>query len=279
VIGGGPVGVELGQMMSRYGARVTIVEGAERLLAREDESVGHSLAELLRAEGIELRLGTQAKRAAQAGDEISVELESGERLTAERLLIAVGRKPRVDGIGLDAVGIAPGKGGAIEVDEHCQAGDGVWAVGDVTGVAPFTHVAAYQASVAGAHILGDPRPADYRAVPRVVFCDPEVAAVGLTPAGARERGLRTTSASIDLSDVDRTETYGRDLTGHLGVLADVDRGVLVGAWAVGPLASEWIHSLVVAVRAEVPIAVLRDTIMQFPTFSEAIAGAVSRLRL
>jgi len=278
VLGGGPVGVELGQMLSRYGAQVTIVQGAERLLAREHESVGDQLAHLLRGEGIDVRLGIHADAAEAAGGEVRMHLESGEWLSAERLLVAVGRKPRVEGIGLGEVGVAPGTQG-IAVDQHCRAADGVWAVGDVTGVSPFTHVAAYQAAIACADILGAPRPADYRAIPRVVFCDPEVATVGLTPDGARERGIRSQIASVDLSEVDRTETYGRDLKGHLGVLADADRRVVVGAWAVGPLASEWIHGLVIAIKAEVPIDVLRDTIVQFPTFSEAIITAVRRLDL
>jgi pyruvate/2-oxoglutarate dehydrogenase complex dihydrolipoamide dehydrogenase (E3) component len=279
VLGGGPVGVELGQMLSRYGARVTIVEGEERLLSREHVSVGDQLGELLRAEGIDLKLGVKAKRAARDGDGIALELESGERLSAEKLLIAVGRTPRVDGIGLEQAGIEPGERGNIEVDERCRTGEGVWAVGDVTGVSQFTHVAAYQARIVVADILGKPRTADYSAVPRVVFCDPEVAAVGLTPGQAAQKGLQTATSTVDLSGVDRTETYGRDLSGHMGVVADADRGVLVGAWAVGPLTSEWIHALVVAIRAEVPIAVLRDTIAQFPTFSEAMATAVEELDL
>jgi pyruvate/2-oxoglutarate dehydrogenase complex dihydrolipoamide dehydrogenase (E3) component len=154
----------------------------------------------------------------------------------------------------------------------------VWAVGDVTGVAPFTHVAAYQARIACADILdANRRPADYKAVPRVVFTDPEVAAVGLTPAQAEEKGVHTATATVDLSEVDRTETYGKGLAGHLGVLADTDRQVLVGAWAVGPLTSEVIHALVVAVNAQVPLAILRDTMPQFPTFSEAIQTAVEAL--
>lgn len=278
VLGGGPVGVELGQMLSRYGARVTMIEGAERLLAREDASVGGRLADLLRAEDVELHLGEHATRARATDGEITLELESGHEVTAQRLVVAVGRDPRVDDIGLERVGIEPGPRG-IAVDGHCRAAEGVWAVGDVTGISPFTHVAAYQAQIACADMLGDARIADYRAIPRVVFCDPEVAAVGLTPDQAKERGLRTVTADVDLSEVDRTETYGRGLSGHLGVLADAERAVLVGAWAVGPLASEWIHALVLAVKAEVPVSVLRDTVMQFPTFSEAIATAVGRLDL
>ena len=278
VLGGGPVGVELGQMLSRYGAEVTLVEGAERLLGREEPSVGDQLAELMGAEGIGLRLGKKAEAVEATDGGVAVTLDDGERIEAERLVVAVGRKPRVEEIGLDQVGIEPGERG-IEVDEHCRAADGVWAVGDVTGISPFTHVASYQAGIACDHILGNPRSADYRAVPRVVFCDPEVAAVGLTPAAAEEKGLRTTTGTVELSKTDRTETYGRDLEGHLGLLADVDRQVLIGAWAVGPLASEWIHSLVLAIKAEVPIAVLRDTIVQFPTFSELIPSAIAKLDL
>lgn len=278
VLGGGPVGIELGQLLSRFGARVTIVEAADRLLAREESSVSERLAELLSGEGIELRIGRSAEAVERSGEGVAVRLDDGERLEAERLVMAVGRTPRTDGIGLETVGIEPGERG-IEVDEHCRAADGVWAIGDVTGVSPFTHVASYQAQIACADILGEPRRADYRAVPRVVFCDPEVAAVGLTPQGAEEQGLRTVRATVDLASVDRTETYGRGLSGHLGVLADADRELLVGAWAVGPLASEWIHSVVLAIKAEVPIAVLRDTIIQFPTFSEAIGAAVGKLEL
>ena len=279
VLGGGPVGLELGQIFSRYGAEVTIVEAADRLLPREAPAVGEQLLESLTEEGITVRLGLSADAVEQTDGGVSVRLAGGEQLAAERLVLAAGRTPRVGGIGLDSVGIEPGKAG-IEVDEHCRAAEGVWAVGDVTGVSPFTHVAAYQAAIACADILGDdPRPADYRAIPRVVFTWPEAAAVGLTPDQAEERGLETTVATADLARVDRTETYGQGLGGVLGVLADTRREVLVGAWAVGPLASEWIHTLVLAIKAEVPVRVLRDTVMQFPSFSEAIVTAVRRLEL
>ena len=278
VLGGGPVGVELGQMLARYGATVTIVESAPRLLVRENASVGELLAELLREQdGIDVRVGEKAVKVEPEGDGVAVTLDGGDRISAERLVVAVGRTPRTEGIGLDAVGIESGDKG-IEVDEFCRAAEGVWAVGDVTGVAPFTHVAGYQARIACADILDDNRrPADYKAVPRVVFTDPEVAAVGLTPDQASHTDMRTATATVDLSEVDRTETYGKDLSGHLGVLADTDRQVLVGAWAVGPLTSEVIHSLVVAINAQVPLAILRDTIPQFPTFSEAIQTAVEQL--
>jgi dihydrolipoamide dehydrogenase len=165
----------------------------------------------------------------------------------------------------------------IKTDHRCRAAPGVWAVGDVTGVAPFTHVASYQARVTVADIQGQEVRADYRAIPRVVFSDPEAAAVGLTPAQAQDAGLDTIEVVVGLDELDRTETYGRDLTGCLGLLADRRQQVLVGAWAVGPLAGEWIHSAVIAVKAEVPLAVLRDTVIQFPTFSEAMQVAAEKL--
>jgi dihydrolipoamide dehydrogenase len=265
-------------MLARFGAQVTIVEGAPRLLSREHPSVGDQLAELLREQdAIDVRVGVRATKVERDGDGVAVTLDGGDRITAERLVVAVGRRPRTEDIGLDTVGIEPGDKG-IEVDGFCRAADGVWAIGDVTGIAPFTHVAGYQARIACADILDDDRrPADYKAVPRVVFTDPEVAAVGLTPDQAEEHDIHTATATVDLADVDRTETYGKGLSGHLGVLADTDRQVLVGAWAVGPLTSEVIHSLVVAVNAQVPLSILRDTIPQFPTFSEAIQTAVEQL--
>jgi pyruvate/2-oxoglutarate dehydrogenase complex dihydrolipoamide dehydrogenase (E3) component len=279
VLGGGPVGIELGQMLSRYGAKVTLVESAERLLSREDPEVGELIREHFLAEGIDVRVGVRAEAVERDGDAVKVRLEGGDTVRAERLVVAVGRKPRLEGIGLEEAGVTTGDKG-IEVDDHCRAAAGIWAVGDVTGVAPFTHVAAYQSGVATDAILGRAdRPADYRAIPRVVFCAPEVAAVGLTAAQAEEQGLRVASATVEMSEVDRTETYGKGLSGKMGVLADAGRGVLVGAWAVGPLASEWIHALVIAIKAEVPVTVLRDTVMQFPTFSEAIGTAVGRLEL
>lgn len=276
VLGGGPVGVELGQMLSRYGSRVAIVEAADRLLAREHPKVGETLSTALCQEGIELRLRAKAQRVESAAGGVRVGLDDRTSLEAERLLVAVGRQPRVEGIGLDAAGVDCGERG-IKVDSRCRAAEGIWAVGDVTGVAQFTHVAAYQARIVAADILGQDVRADYRAVPRVVFSDPEVAAVGLTPEQATEAGLEVIEATVDLSELDRTETYGRNIDGQLGLIADRAREVLLGAWAVGPLASEWIHTAVLAIKAEIPLDVVRDTIMQFPTFSEGMQMAAERL--
>jgi pyruvate/2-oxoglutarate dehydrogenase complex dihydrolipoamide dehydrogenase (E3) component len=265
VLGGGPVGVELGQMLARFGARTTIVEALPRLLARETPEVGDRLGELLRAEGIEVRLGAKAVRV----EANRVHLDDGSGVEGDRLVVAVGRKPRTDDLGLETVGIEPTDGGTLAVDAHCCAGDGLWAVGDVTGVAQFTHVAAYQAGVAVADMLGTPREADYRAVPRVVFTDPEVAAVGETPEQARERGADVAVVTGDLADLDRTETYGHDLSGGYGLVADRAASQVLGAWAVGPLASEWIHPMALAISARIPLDLVGDGMAQFPTFAEA----------
>jgi pyruvate/2-oxoglutarate dehydrogenase complex dihydrolipoamide dehydrogenase (E3) component len=269
VLGGGPVGVELGQMLARFGARTTIVEAAPRLLARETPAVGDLLGELLQGEGIVLRTGAEAARVEAVGAGVRAHIDGGPPVEGQRLVVAVGRRPRTDGLGLESVGVKTAADGGVLVDAHCRAGDGMWAIGDVTGVAQFTHVASYQARIAVDDILGRPREADYRAVPRVVFSDPEVAAVGETPHQARERGAEVATATGTLSDLDRTETYGRDLDGIYGVVADRDAGVLVGAWAVGPLASEWIHPMALAIRARVPLDVVGDGMAQFPTFAEA----------
>lgn len=277
VLGGGPVGVELGQMLARFGARTTIVEAAPRLLARETTAVSELLGELLEGDGIAVRTGAKADGVEPAGAGVRVRLDAGDPVEAERLVVAVGRKPRTEGLGLDSLGIEPAEGGVVAVDAHCRAGERVWAVGDVTGVAPFTHVASYQARVAVDDILGRPRDADYRAVPRVVFSDPEVAAVGETPEQARERGVEVTTATGALSDLDRTETYGYDLEGAYGVAADSGAGIVVGAWAVGPLASEWIHPMALAIQARVPLRVLGESMAQFPTFAEAWPTAAREL--
>jgi pyruvate/2-oxoglutarate dehydrogenase complex dihydrolipoamide dehydrogenase (E3) component len=267
VLGGGPVGVEMAQALTRLGAEVTLVEAEDRLLAREAAPVGETLAEALGEEGVELRLGALAEAAAQGGKGYVLTLKGGEELTAERLLVATGRKPNVE-IGLDAVGIEPGKRG-IEVDERLRAGDGVWAIGDVTGIMPFTHVGKYQARIAAKDMLGEQARADYRAVPRVVFTDPQVAAVG-EPDGDR-------TGTAELKALARTSTYARngEARGFLTLVSDGTK--LTGAYAVGPEAGDWMGQATLAVRAGVPLDLLRDTIQPFPTFSEAFASALADL--
>lgn len=278
LLGGGAVGVETGQMLSRLGSSVAIVEPGPRLLPGEDPQVGEWLGRCFREEGIDVLLGAEATAVRREGPATRVTLETGESRLVERVVVCTGRRARVDDIGLESVGIVPGDSG-IEVDERCRAGEGVWAVGDVTGVGQFTHVAAYQGRIAAADILGEPVSADYSAVPRSVFCDPEVAAVGLTASGAREQGIDVAVASISLGDLERATTYGRDIDGIVGVIADRRAAVLVGAHGVGPLASEWMGLAVLAIRARVPVAQLREVILQFPTFSEGLLSAVRQLEL
>jgi pyruvate/2-oxoglutarate dehydrogenase complex dihydrolipoamide dehydrogenase (E3) component len=276
VLGGGPVGVELAQMLRRFGSRVTLVHSMSRLLEREHHSVGKLLAELLEAEGISVHTDTQAVSLATPqgrSGPVSMAMRGGAEITAQQLVIAIGRSPRVQDLGLEEAGVLVGERG-IEIDASCRAAEGIWAIGDVTGIAPFTHVAAYQARIAAAGILGERAHADYSAVPRVVFGDPEVACVGQVPDTHADGML---IAQGDLSTIDRTETYGRGLRGHLGLLADRERRILLGAWSIGPLASEWIHQAALAIKAQVPLAVLADSVMQFPTFSELFGELVREL--
>ncbi|MGD9571411.1 MAG: NAD(P)/FAD-dependent oxidoreductase [Thermoleophilia bacterium] len=277
VLGAGPVGVEIGQALARYGAAVTIADPADRPLPAEDPAVGDLLSRRLRGDGIDVLCGNEAVAVARDGDGVRVTFADGATRRAARLVVAAGRSPRVEGIGLETVGVTPDATG-IPVDDRCRAADGVWALGDVTGAGLFTHVAAYQGRIAAADILGEgDLRADYSAVPRAVFCDPEVAAVGLTAARARDEGRDVATATVDLADIERASTYGRDVGGLVGVVADRGAGVLVGAHAVGPLASEWIHLAVLAVRARVPLPVVADVIAQFPTFAEALVAAVRAL--
>jgi dihydrolipoamide dehydrogenase len=277
IIGGGAVGIELSQFLARFGSRVTLVQGPAKLADREAPEIGDALQGILEGDGIELRLGIHALAVEVDGAEKVVKLDDGTEARGEVILVATGRRPRTQGIGLETVGIEPGKRG-IEVDERLRAGDGVWAIGDVTGIAAFTHVAKYQARIACADILGQPAKADYRAVPRVIFTDPEVAAVGLTEAQAREHSIEVDAVTIDLPmTIARPYTFQENPTGTFGTVVDRNRQVLLGAWAVAPLAGEWIHAAVLAIRAEIPVALLKDTIAQFPSFSEAFGTALRML--
>lgn len=272
VVGGGASGVELAQLYGRLGARVTIVQRS-RLLTRMDEQAASLLAERLEEEGVRVRLGAGVERVEAGARGVSLHLTDGEEITAERLLVSVGRAPNVEGLGLESVGVPVGPPG-IEVDEHLSAAEGVWAIGDVTGVSLFTHVAKYQARVAASNVAGVRRAVDYRAVPAVVFTDPQVAQVG-TVAGD---GL--VSALWDVSRTSRSSSYERPKRGgFVRLVADPERRVLVGAVAVGPEAGEWLQQVTLAIRAEVPVDVIRDTIQPFPTFSEAISFAARDLPL
>jgi len=270
VLGGGPVGVELAQFFSRCGSRVTIVEGNEHLLARLDADAGKLLGERFDEEGIELRLGTRAERVETTETGARLQLAGGKTLDAGRILVATGRTPNVQGYGFEELGLELTKRG-ITVDERLRAADGVWAIGDVAGVALLTHVGKYQARVAAADIAGHPVEADYKAIPAAVFTDPQVGSVGTMDGD----GLVTASFAIEGG---RLSTYERPKrSGLVKVAADRKRGVLVGAVVVGPEAGEWLGQLTLAVRAEVPLDVLLDTIQPYPTFSEAIFSVFQEL--
>ncbi len=279
MIGGSAVGVELGQFLRRYGAEVTIVQSADRLLNREDPRVGELTQGYLEAEGIDVRLNAKAIRACKDGESTVVTLDDGSEVTTDVVVLGTGRQPRVADIGLETVGVQANQGG-VTVDERCSVTNGVWAIGDVTGVMPFTHVAMYQGRVVADNILGRPRTANYTGIPRVVFADPEVAAVGLHADQARSKGMDVVSTELVLADaIARPWTYEKDPRGHLGLVADRRAGVLIGAWAVAAQASEWIHQAAQAIRAEIPIATLLDGVAQFPTYSEAYLKALEQLDL
>ena len=280
LIGGSAVGAELGQFYARMGAQVTIVQRADRLIDREGPRVGELAEQALAADGVTVRTRRTVIRARRAGATTVVTLDDGTLVDTDVVILGAGRRPATAGLGLDAAGVKLTGRGGVPVDDRCRAGQGLWALGDVTGVALFTHVAMYQGRIAADNILGRDRAAAYEGIPRVVFADPEIAAVGLTAAQAAARGINTATAEITLADaIARPWTYERDPRGVLGLLADRDRGVLAGAWAVAPLASEWIHQAALAIRAQIPISVLLDQVAQFPTYSEAYLAALEQLAL
>jgi dihydrolipoamide dehydrogenase len=269
VLGAGPVGVEMAQAVSRLGASATLVEGMHHVLPHEPRALGAALGRALRDDGIELHFGHHASSVGMEGQDYVVAFPDGMQLRGDRLLIATGRRPRVEGIGLERVGVEANARG-IPVDGHMRAADGVWAIGDVTGIWPLTYVGKYQGRIAAANILGDTREANYDAVPRVVFTDPQAASVG-----AAEGPL---TATAPISEVPRTATYMRAYAEHPGFLTLVSDGKrLIGAYGLGPDAGEWMQQATLAIRASVPIEVITDTIQPFPTFSEIFYFALAEL--
>jgi pyruvate/2-oxoglutarate dehydrogenase complex dihydrolipoamide dehydrogenase (E3) component len=275
VLGGGVAGCELAQLYRRLGSDVTIVQRGDRLMPRVDPEAAAVLHAAFEEEGIRVVLGADVRRVrpAMSDPTVSLELADGTELSAERLLVSTGRKPNAEGLGLEQLGVDISRRG-IEVDESLRAADAVWAIGDCTGVALFTHVGKYQARVAAENIAGGTARADYRAIPAVAFTDPQVAMVGDT----EREGL--VSARWEMTATPRASTYEKPRRpGFVKVAADPVREVVVGAAVVGPEAGEWCQQLTLAIRAEVPIAVLRDVIQPFPTFSEAVFFALRELPL
>jgi pyruvate/2-oxoglutarate dehydrogenase complex dihydrolipoamide dehydrogenase (E3) component len=269
ILGGGPVGAEMAQAIRRLGGEVALVEGATHVLAREPEPLGDALGDELRKDGIELYLGQHATAARRDGDDYVLTLDDGTELHGDKLLVATGRAPRIPD-GLDTVGVTAGRHG-VPVDERCRVADGLWAVGDVTGVRLLTHVGKYQGEVVASNILGEDRQAHYEAIPDVVYTDPEAASVGATEAPFR--------ATVPVSGVAKTATYTHAYAEHQGFLTLLSDGeYLTGAHALGPQAGEWMQQATLAIRARVPLTVLRDVIQPFPTFSEIYVAGLKALR-
>jgi dihydrolipoamide dehydrogenase len=269
ILGGGPVGAEMAQAVRRLGGEVALVEAAEHVLAREPAPLGEMLGEELRRDGIELRLGVRVTAARRDGDDYVLVLEDGQEVRGDRLLAATGRRPRVAGLGLESAGATFDEHG-VRVDERLQAGDRLWAIGDVTGIRLLTHVGKYQGEVAAANILGEPREANYEAIPDVIYTDPQAASVGATQARF--------SVTVPMSEVAKTATYTHayaESKGFLSLLSDGRR--LTGAYALGPEAGEWMQQATLAIRAQVPLDVLRDVIQPFPTFSEIYVAGLKAL--
>ena len=269
ILGAGAVGVEMAQAVRRLGGEVALVVNTPHVLPREPRPLGEALTEVLRADGIELALGVHATGARRAGGQYFLELDDGRTLSGDRLLVATGRRPRVDGIGLETVGVEANPRG-VKVDSRLSAGERLWAIGDVNGIWQLTHVGKYQGRVVASNILGTPREANYEAVPRVVFTDPQAASVGAADARF--------TATARISDVAKTAAYTRAYdksNGFMTLLSDGER--LTGAYALGPEAGEWLQQATLAIRARVPLDVLLDTIQPFPTFSEIYLLALKAL--
>ncbi len=266
VLGAGPVGVEMAQAVARLGGSVAVIEGMDRVLPGDPPAVGEAVGQALAADGVELHFGRHASAARYTDGEYVLEFEDGDTIRGDKLLVATGRRPRVQGLGLETVGIE-----RLSVDLRMNAGPGLWAVGDVTGIWPLTHVGKYQGRVAAANILGRPREADYSAVPRVTFTDPQAAVVGAADGPF--------TVTVPLTGVARTATYTRTYAtepGFMTLVSDSER--LIGAYAVGPEAGEWLQQATLAIRGRVPLDVLHDVIQPFPTFSEAFLHALLALR-
>jgi dihydrolipoamide dehydrogenase len=271
ILGGGPVGVEMAQVVRRLGGEAVLIEGSDHVLAREPAPLGEALGEVLRRDGIELVLGMHATSARRDGDEYVLMFDGSPELRGDRLLVATGRRPRVAGIGLETVGIEPDPRG-IRVDDRLRAGERLWAIGDVTGIWPLTHVGEYEGDVVAANIAGEARVANYEAVPRVTYTDPQAASVGAVEAPY--------SATARLSEVPKAATYTHAYAESLGFLTLLSDGVrLTGAYALGPEAGEWLQQATLAIRAHVPLEVLSDTIQPFPSFSGIYDAALGALRM
>lgn len=276
VIGGGAIGAELCQVFARFGVQVTVLEASDRILAPEEPEASELVADVFAREGIQVLSGADISSVSYDEGRFAVALD-GQTLHADKLLVATGRRTNLPDIGLDTVGLDPAAK-SVETDARMRAGSGLWAIGDITGKGPYTHMSMYQAGVAGRDILGQDGPeADYRAVPRVTFTDPEVGAVGLTEQQARDQGLRVRVGVTRLAESARGWIHHAGNDGLVKLVEDADRGVLVGATSAGPSGGEILSMLTTAVHAEVRTETLRSMIYAYPTFHRAVEDALSKM--
>jgi pyruvate/2-oxoglutarate dehydrogenase complex dihydrolipoamide dehydrogenase (E3) component len=274
VIGGGAIGVELAQAFARFGTRVSVFEAADRLVPPEEPEAGQLLAEVFEADGIEVRTGARIGSVRHEQGRFTL-VADGASTNVERLLVASGRRQNLGDIGLDTVGLDP-RARTLDVDERLRAGDGLWAIGDITGKGAFTHMSMYQSTIAARDILGQDGPAaDYRAVPRVTFTDPEIGSVGMTERRAREAGVDVRVGVTDMSSATRGWIHRGE--GLVKLVEDADRRVLVGATAMSPMGGEVLSMLTVAVHAGVPTDTLRSMVYAYPTFHRAVESALADL--
>ena len=268
VLGGGVVGVEMAQAWSTLGSQVTLIEVADRLIAREEPFASDDVAAGLQERGVDLRVGVKATAVRTDNGEVSLELESGGPVRGDELLVAIGRRPVTDDIGLDTVGLEPGN--PIEVDDQMRASDWLYAIGDVNGRVLLTHMGKYQGRVAADVILGkDARVTqDGQRSPRVIFTDPQVCAVGYTLASAREEGLNVRAVDVSTQGNAGASFYGREARGTARLVVDEDRGIIAGATFTGPEIADFLHAATIAVVGEVPLDRLKHAVPSFPTRSE-----------
>ena len=277
VLGGGAIGTELAQVMARFGVKVTVVEGADRLLPRNEPEAGQAIAEVFEAEGITVHTGQFAAGVSYADGQFTLAMPDGSEVTGEKLLVATGRRTFLADLGVEALGLDPALG-FLSVDDHQRVMDGVWAAGDIAGEGLFTHLATRQGAIVADDILGkDVEPLNLEALPAVTFCDPEVGAVGLTEAEAREKGLDVAVAFKPVGHTARGWLHSVGNEGFVKLVVDVDQGVLVGATSVGPVGGEVLGLLTLAVHAKIPVSILRSMIYAYPTFHKGIEDALGEL--
>ena len=277
ILGGGPIGLELGQMFGRFGAKVTVVESGERILGPEEPESSTLLTEVFEREGIVVRTGAAAERVSMEGEDIALMLNDGSTVKGERLLVAVGRRAPIKELNGSAIGISE-DARFLPVDEHGRVTDGVWALGDITGKGNFTHMSMYEANVVLHDILGDQNViAEYHAVPRVTFTDPEIGSVGMSEKGARDAGIHVRIGSYPIPRSTRGWIHKAGNEGYIKLIEDRARGILVGATSAGPTGGEVLSMLTLAVHERIPVERLRSMIFAYPTFHRAIEAALDDL--